>query len=98
MESGAKAESSSRQLYYCQTELWGKGLDSWVRGKSPRCVLDLVSPNIHSFTGNNSEPQIKSEMLYRAGSTAEQVNNITVNGQHKRVPSISAEKNPKFGK
>lgn len=101
MESGAKAEFCSRPLCDCQTEPWGKGwpwLDPQVRGKSTQCILDLVSPNIHSFTGSNSEPQIKSETLYRAGSTTEQVSNISINEQHKRTASISTEKNQKFDK
>lgn len=76
----------------------GVRLDPGVRGKSTRCILDLVGPNIPNFTGNNSEPWIKSETLHRAGSTTEQVNNNTGHEQHKRTLPISTEKNQKFGK
>lgn len=73
----------------------------WTRGSEANphgafwtlwAPIFTVSPAVHS------EPQIKSETLYRAGSTTEQVSNMSINEQHKRTASISTEKNQKFDK
>lgn len=70
MKGGAKAESCSRSLRYCQTELQGKGWPSLVpqvMGKCTQHILDPMNPSIFTISlGRTQSQQIKSEIYGQA--------------------------------